>query len=378
MLAAQNHVSVWAKEPLYLEEEYLSRLEEIIKSAKLTGVGNCGYGAKLTLTLENGETVVVFKGTDDCGSLVFGSWGGYSISDEPDDEFWEMFGLSTDAHTRQFPDSEETQDEYSENVEENTEEPVMEPTEGNTEKSVAGVTMVDTSKVSGIVVTNGNTGEKITLTAEDLAYGDLLKLYWQLDFTAEYEENTRVGYQYSMKLLDAVGNKLQSVTPYKDGVTIDGIFFKYDNTGNDAVVSLNLMEYLEYVCNPEQSPIGKSITEVSVNTLENVTMTMKTYNSCEGDIEITNESGSEIGTGEWYSLQRYEEGEWHRLDELIDGIWKEVEYRIPDGETAVFPTNWKIWYGELPSGQYRIVKEVYYHSEERIDTYYLSTEFEIN
>ena len=33
----------------------------------------------------------------------------------------------------------------------------------------------------------------------------------------------------SMKLLDADGNKLQSVTPYKDGVTIDGIFFKYDN-----------------------------------------------------------------------------------------------------------------------------------------------------
>lgn len=156
----------WLEESLYLDEKYLSRLEEILKSAKMIGVGDCGYGAKLTLTLENGETVVVFKGTDDCGSLVFGSWGGYSISDEVDDEFWEMFGLSTDAHTRQFPDSEETQDEYGENVEENT------------EKSVAGVAMVDTSKVSGIVVTNGNTGEKITLTAEDFAYGDLLKLYW--------------------------------------------------------------------------------------------------------------------------------------------------------------------------------------------------------
>ena len=111
--------------------------------------------------------------------------------------------------------------------------------------------MVDTSKVSSIVVTNGNTGEQITLTAETSAYNDLLKLYWQLDFTAEYEENTRVGYQYSMKLLDADGNKLQSVTPYKDGLTVDGIFFEYDNTGNDAVASLNLMEYLEYICNPE-------------------------------------------------------------------------------------------------------------------------------
>lgn len=98
----------WLEEPLYLEEEYLSRLEEILKSAKMTGVGNCGYGAKLTLTLENGETVVMFKGTDDCGSFVFGSWGGYSVSDDADDEFWEMFGLSADApHISLFPDSEE-------------------------------------------------------------------------------------------------------------------------------------------------------------------------------------------------------------------------------------------------------------------------------
>lgn len=90
----------WLKESLYLEETYLPRLEEILKSAKFDGMGNCGYGAKLTLTLENGETLTVFKGTDDCGSLVFGSYGGYSISDEADDEFWEMFGLSADGEKR--------------------------------------------------------------------------------------------------------------------------------------------------------------------------------------------------------------------------------------------------------------------------------------
>ncbi len=142
-----------------------------------------------------------------------------------------------------FNNVEAEQEQYTENAVESTEE--------NTEKPIAETTMVDTSKVSSIVVTNGNTGEQITLTAETSAYNDLLKLYWQLDFTAEYEENTRVGYQYSMKLLDADGNKLQSVTPYKDGLTVDGIFFEYDNTGNDAVASLNLMEYLEYICNPE-------------------------------------------------------------------------------------------------------------------------------
>lgn len=104
---------------------------------------------------------------------------------------------------------------------------------------------------------------------------------------------------------------------------------------------------------------------------------MEKYKSYEGDIEITNQSGSELDTGEWYAIYRYEDGEWHRLDELIDGIWKEVAYSIPNGKTTVFPTNWKTWYGELPPGEYCIVKKVYLHLEDSADMYYLATEFEI-
>ena len=90
----------WLEKTIYLDATYLPRLEEILKGAKAVGVGNCGYGARLTITLENGEILTIFKGTDDCGSLVFGSYGGYVIGDEADDEFWEMFGLSPSAEER--------------------------------------------------------------------------------------------------------------------------------------------------------------------------------------------------------------------------------------------------------------------------------------
>ena len=92
-----------------------------------------------------------------------------------------------------------------------------------------------------------------TLKDKNYDVKDLMKLYSQLDFTAPYEENSRVGYQYSMRLLDADENKLQSVTPYKDGVTIDGIFYQYDNTnnGDGVAASLRLIEYLEYIMNSE-------------------------------------------------------------------------------------------------------------------------------
>ena len=90
----------WQEEPVVLEDVYLTRLEEILRSTEYSGVGNCGYKAKLVLELENGETMTIFKGMDDCGSLVFGSYGGYKISKESDAEFWEMFGLGVNAEER--------------------------------------------------------------------------------------------------------------------------------------------------------------------------------------------------------------------------------------------------------------------------------------
>jgi len=84
----------WLDDPLYADEAELARLEEILKNAQFDGtIGACGYGAKLTLGLAGGEKMVVFKGTDDCDSIVFGSCGGYRIGDSENTEFWQTFGL---------------------------------------------------------------------------------------------------------------------------------------------------------------------------------------------------------------------------------------------------------------------------------------------
>lgn len=115
-----------------------------------------------------------------------------------------------------------------------------------------------------------------------------------------------------------------------------------------------------------------------INTLENVSMIMVKYKSWEGDIEIINRSGRELSTGEWYCIQRFENGTWNDLEERTDGLSiNSIAYRIPNGETIVLPTMWKTWYGELPQGKYRIIKEVYVSLAERMDTYYLATEFEM-
>lgn len=84
----------WLKEEIYVEGEVLERIREILTNAEFGFVGSCGYGAKLTLTLDSGEELVVFKGCDGCDSMVFGSYGGYFIGDKENTEFWKMFGLN--------------------------------------------------------------------------------------------------------------------------------------------------------------------------------------------------------------------------------------------------------------------------------------------
>lgn len=86
----------WLKEPRYADAEDFERLREILSNAKFDGVGGCGYDAKLTITLADGNKLVMFKGSDSCDTMVFGSYGGYTIGREENKEFWKIFGLDAD------------------------------------------------------------------------------------------------------------------------------------------------------------------------------------------------------------------------------------------------------------------------------------------
>ncbi len=86
----------WLEEPLYAGEADLARLQSILANAEYDFVGACGYGAKLTIQMSDGSSMVLFKGTDGCDTMVFGSYGGYVIGDAENVEFWNLFGLDAD------------------------------------------------------------------------------------------------------------------------------------------------------------------------------------------------------------------------------------------------------------------------------------------
>ena len=72
----------------------LPALQRMLTNARAYGGGaSCGFGAKLTVTFDDGRTVSVLKGTDSCASFMFGSWSSAMVSDSENRQFWQMFGV---------------------------------------------------------------------------------------------------------------------------------------------------------------------------------------------------------------------------------------------------------------------------------------------
>ncbi len=83
----------WLDATFSASESDLQALHSMLTNAEFGYIGACGYGAKLTVKLSDGTELVLFKGTDDCDSLAFGSYGGYFLGDAENTKFWEIFGL---------------------------------------------------------------------------------------------------------------------------------------------------------------------------------------------------------------------------------------------------------------------------------------------
>lgn len=72
----------------------LPALQKMLTNARAYGGGaSCGFGAKLTVTFDDGRTVSVLKGTDSCASFTFGSWSSAIVSDSENRQFWQIFGV---------------------------------------------------------------------------------------------------------------------------------------------------------------------------------------------------------------------------------------------------------------------------------------------
>ena len=124
--------------------------------------------------------------------------------------------------------------------------------------------------------------------------------------------------------------------------------------------------------------VGTPWTE-DVNTFSGAALYFEKYSATGGDLEFINRSDRDLQYGEWFDIQRRVDGEWYSLSYAIDNVgFHQVAYLLPKGETSIKTITWDWMYGELPSGEYRIVTDVMdYRAPGDFDKYYLAEEFEI-
>lgn len=173
----------------------------------------------------------------------------------------------------------------------------------------------ESSEVAYIAITNGNTGDEMTFDQSSSAFYDLLQLYGQLNFNAGTEENTRIGYRYLMRLQDADGVILHTVTPYKDGFSMDGLFYPYKGAAGLDQPSVNLMNAMDALFYPlsEEQIITRVLGRTavgwsnSVNFMHDADILVKMAVDSTGEYEVYGIISKELGA---YGLV---------LNDIIDG-----------------------------------------------------------
>ena len=65
----------------------------------------------------------------------------------------------------------------------------------------------------------------------------------------------------------------------------------------------------------------------------------------------------ELNTGSFYGIQTFENSQWVDITDE-DQIWTSVAWMIQKGSTTKWDINWVGFCGELPAGEYRIVKPI--------------------
>ena len=188
----------------------------------------------------------------------------------------------------------------SENAPINTEAPESEP---------AIIDEKTRAEIAYIKVTNGDNGQSMQFAESDAGnqFIDLLNLYQQLDTSGNAEQNTgpnaRIGYKYCMRLYDQNDTLLQTVTPYKDGFTVDSVFYASDMTVDHT--SVDLMNYIDLLFNPGLPIVETVRKKLLFEILEQLDSLTYRDETCDGLPEITLQ-----GNGTKYQVNLSERWVW--------------------------------------------------------------------
>lgn len=182
--------------------------------------------------------------------------------------------------------------------------------------------------------------------------------------------------------VDEFIKSLEHIDTLKDG---GSKLYKYSALNKDFgsdnfyVIECNSLDNIKdiFVAKNRKSLDGKC--SVKINDLDGVSMKIKegTLTNTSATVIITDTSNRENIYGSSYRIDKNINGKWVKLDIIFSGnyAWNSIGYTVDENKRLEFNINWKILYGKLESGKYRIVKDTSEAGEGT--THYITAEFEI-
>lgn len=103
------------------------------------------------------------------------------------------------------------------------------------------------------------------------------------------------------------------------------------------------------------APQGRMASDVSE---EIITVTAAEYRAGTVTFTLENKNADAVFTyGQAYDLEQLTEGIWQEVPPRKEAVWKDIGYALKAGEPAEVTVKVDSLYGELPAGEYRLVKK---------------------
>ena len=121
--------------------------------------------------------------------------------------------------------------------------------------------------------------------------------------------------------------------------------------------------------------IGK-LSNVKIDNNNNVTLSIKdnTLKKTGTTLILENDSDKLLHYDEYYKMEIKKDKKWHKIN--VELCFTDPLWGVKENSKEEFELNWEQGYGKLASGDYRIIKEVYFEGEEE-NAFNISAEFTI-
>lgn len=119
---------------------------------------------------------------------------------------------------------------------------------------------------------------------------------------------------------------------------------------------------------------SKSDIEISNNVDVSLSIKEETLDNTGVTLILKNNSDKLLRYDEVYEIEIKKEDKWHKIN--VELYFTLPLWGVEPNSEEELELNWENGYGKLASGEYRLIKKVYFEDEEE-EAFYISAEFTI-